>query len=433
MDKFVIEGGRRLQGTIRVNGAKNAALPMMAASLLLEQGDRLVLRNVPNLVDIRTMGTLLGKLGVQVTRTRDVLTLSVIDDTPVIAPYEIVKKMRASICVLGPLVGRRREAKVSQPGGCVIGDRPVDLHVRGLEDLGVDITIKRGYLEADASNLKGRTVYLGGAYGPSVTGTQNILMAAVLAEGTSLIECAACEPEVQALADLLNSMGARIRGIGSPRLIVEGVKNLHGTDTAVIPDRIEAATFMAAAAATRGDVRIEKCRPDHMIAPLQMFRRAGIETNQGEDWIEVHSEGSFQPVDITTLPYPGFPTDFQAQFMAVMSMGTGISIITEKIYPDRFMHVPELRRMGAHIRKEGTCAIIAGVDHLVGAEVMASDLRASAGLVVAGMAAEGFTEIHRVYHIDRGYQNLERRLCELGARVSRVSEKKNLALIRDVV
>ena len=433
MDKFVIEGGRQLQGSIQVNGAKNAALPMMAAALLLEQGDRLILRNVPNLVDIRTMGILLGKLGVRVTRSKDVVTLLVTDDKPVIAPYEIVKKMRASICVLGPLVGRRRAAKVSQPGGCVIGVRPVDLHIRGLADLGANISMKRGYLEADGKNLKGRTVYLGGAYGPSVTGTQNVLMAAVLAEGTSLIECAACEPEVQALAEMLNEMGAKIEGIGSPRLIIHGVKQLHGADVSVIPDRIEAATFMAAAAVTEGHVRIEKCRPDHMIAPLESFRSAGIHTEQGEDWIEVQSEGDFKPVDITTLPYPGFPTDFQAQFMAVMSVGKGISVITEKIYPDRFMHVPELSRMGANIRKEGTCAIIAGVEQLVGAEVMASDLRASAGLVVAGMAAEGFTEIHRVYHIDRGYENLEQRLCGLGARVSRVVEKKENALIREAM
>jgi UDP-N-acetylglucosamine 1-carboxyvinyltransferase len=258
-------------------------------------------------------------------------------------------------------------------------------------------------------------------------------MAAVLAEGTSLIECAACEPEVQALAEMLNEMGAKIEGIGSPRLIIHGVKQLHGADVSVIPDRIEAATFMAAAAVTEGHVRIEKCRPDHMIAPLESFRSAGIHTEQGEDWIEVQSEGDFKPVDITTLPYPGFPTDFQAQFMAVMSVGKGISVITEKIYPDRFMHVPELSRMGANIRKEGTCAIIAGVEQLVGAEVMASDLRASAGLVVAGMAAEGFTEIHRVYHIDRGYENLEQRLCGLGARVSRVVEKKENALIREAM
>ncbi|MBI2898713.1 MAG: UDP-N-acetylglucosamine 1-carboxyvinyltransferase [Planctomycetes bacterium] len=432
MDKFIVEGGRTLRGTVRAKGSKNAALPMMAASILLDPGDRLVLRGVPQLSDIKTMSLLLGKLGVRADRAGETVTLRAVDDSEVEAPYEIVRQMRASICVLGPLVGRRRAARVSQPGGCVIGVRPVDLHTRGIAQLGAAISQEHGYIVAQARRLVGRTVYLGGAFGSTVTGTENVLMAAVLAQGTSLIECAACEPEVQAVAELLNAMGARIQGIGSPRLIVHGVRRLHGADVEVIPDRIEAGTFMAAAAVTGGDVRIDHSRPDHMVAVVEHFRSAGVHVETGDDWIRVMSNGLFKPVDVATLPYPGFPTDMQAQFMALMTLGEGITVITEKIYPDRFMHVAELGRMGARIRKEGSCAIIEGVKSLHGAEVMASDLRASASLVVAALAADGVSEVHRVYHLDRGYDHLERRLNALGARVQRVEEKKG-ALVREAV
>ncbi len=433
MDKFVIEGGRALRGTVRVKGSKNAALPMMAASLLLDPGERLLLRGVPALSDIKTMSLLLGKLGVRVERAGETLTLKVLDDSRIEAPYEIVRQMRASICVLGPLVGRRRAARVSQPGGCVIGVRPVDLHVRGLQQLGAAVAQEHGYLLAQARRLVGRTLYLGGAFGSTVTGTENVLMAAVLAQGITVIECAACEPEVQALALLLNEMGAKIQGIGSPRLVVHGVRRLRGAEADVIPDRVEAGTFMAAAAITGGDVRIENARADHLVGVVEHFRAAGIHIETGPDWIRVMSNGLFKPVDVATLPYPGFPTDMQAQFMALMTLGDGITVITEKIYPDRFMHVAELGRMGARIRKEGSCAIIEGVKSLHGAEVMASDLRASASLVVAALAAEGSTEIHRVYHLDRGYDHLERRLNALGARVQRVEEKKAALLVREAV
>jgi len=433
MDKFVIDGGRPLHGTVRIQGSKNASLPMMASALLLEPGEKLVLRGVPQLEDVKTMITLLGKLGVRTSRIGDSLTLLAVNDTPIEAPYDIVKKMRASICVLGPLVGRRRAARVSQPGGCIIGVRPVDLHVRGLAQLGASIIQQHGYLVAQARRLIGRTIYLGGPFGSTVTGTENVLMAAVLAQGTTVIECAACEPEVQTLAHLLNAMGAKIQGIGSPRLIVHGVRRLHGSQATIIPDRIEAGTFLAAAAITGGDVRIENCVPDHMVAVLESFRSAGVHIEAQPDSMRVMSNGLFKPVDVTTLPYPGFPTDMQAQFMALMSLGDGITILTEKIYPDRFLHVAELMRMGAHIRKEGSCAIVAGVDSLHGAEVMASDLRASACLVVAALAAEGTTEIHRVYHLDRGYDHIERRLNALGARVRRIPEEKEAIVMREAV
>jgi UDP-N-acetylglucosamine 1-carboxyvinyltransferase len=379
------------------------------------------------------MGRLLSQLGVRVTSARDLLVLEVADESPCTAPHDLVKTMRASICVLGPLVAKRRKARVSQPGGCVIGVRPVDLHVKGLGDLGASISLEHGDLVASARRLAGRTIYLGGPFGSTVTGTENVLMAATLAHGTTVIECAACEPEVQELARLLVKMGARIDGIGSPRLVVHGVRRLHGAEHTVMPDRIEAGTFMAAAAITGGDVRVENINPDHMVAVIESLRSAGVHLETGDTWCRVISNGLFKPLDVTTLPYPGFPTDLQAQFMALMALADGITIITEKIYPDRFMHVPELMRMGARIRKEGCCAIVAGVKNLHGAPVMASDLRASAGLLVAALAAEGFTEIQRIYHIDRGYEQIEKRLNALGARVRRVAEKKEAAKVREAV
>ncbi len=422
MDKLIINGGHRLRGAIRVNGSKNAALPMMAASLLLDRGERLVLRNVPDLGDVRTMSVLLETLGVRSERSRLTLTLTVIDDRPVRAPYEIVKTMRASICTLGPLLGRRGEAHVSHPGGCAIGVRPVDLHVRGVEALGARVSVDHGYIVARGP-IRGETVYLGGAFGSTVTGTANVLMAAVLARGTTAIEYAAQEPEVQELALLLNAMGARVEGIGGYRLVVHGVPRLRGADWTVIPDRIEAGTFMACAAITRGDVVVENVRAEHMTAALEALKQMGCRLDIGTFTVRVRGPKRLRPVDLNTLPFPGFPTDLQAQVMACCCVADGISVITEKIYPERFHHLPEYSRMGAQVRKYESAAIIHGVRELHGAPVMASDLRAGAGLVVAGLAARGYTEVQRIYHLDRGYDHIERRLNAVGARIRRGNDK----------
>jgi len=423
MDKFVIHGGRPLRGRIRVHGSKNAALPMMAASLLLHRGGRLVLRNVPDLADVRTMARLLGELGVDVQRSGSSLALTVVDDRPVRAPYDIVKTMRASICVLGPLIARRGEAQVSFPGGCAIGSRPVDLHLKGLQRLHSRIGVRNGYIMA-RGRLRGSTVYLGGTFGSTVTGTDNILMAAVLAKGRTVIEHAAQEPEVQELAHLLNLMGARIEGIGNHRLLVHGVDRLHGAQKTVIPDRIEAGTFMAAAAITGGDVTIENVHAEDMTVVLETLNQMGVRLEAGTYTVRVNARGlkRLDPVDVTSLPYPGFPTDLQAQFMAILTLAKGISVVTERIYPDRFTHAAELSRMGAEIRKQESTAIIHGVPRLSGAPVMASDLRAGAGLVVAGLAARGRTEVLRVYHVDRGYDRLEERLSSLGANIRRAKD-----------
>ncbi|MBI2932965.1 MAG: UDP-N-acetylglucosamine 1-carboxyvinyltransferase [Planctomycetes bacterium] len=431
MDKFIIHGGHRLRGSIRVNGSKNAALPMMAAALLLERDEVLVLRNVPDLGDVRTMGTLLERLGVRVERERATLKLAVADDTPVQAPYEIVKTMRAGICTLGPLVGRRGEAHVSHPGGCAIGVRPVDLHVRGIAMLGARVKTDHGYIVATAKRLRGGTVYLGGAFGSTVTGTANVLMAAVLARGTTVIEYAAQEPEVQELANLLNAMGARIEGIGSYRLVVHGVERLRGTRWTVIPDRIEAGTFMACAAVTAGDLLVENVRAEHMTAVLETLREMGCGLEVGSFSVRVRGPRRLRPVDLNTLPFPGFPTDLQSQFMACCCLADGISVVTEKIYPERFSHLPEFCRMGARGRKYESAAIISGVRELHGAPVMASDLRAGAGLVVAGLAARGYTEVQRIYHLDRGYDHVERRLNAVGAKIRRVAEKAKEAPVRE--
>ncbi len=422
MDAFVIEGGRPLRGSVETCGAKNAALPMMAASLLLGEG-KLVLRRVPDLQDIRTMELVLQHLGVRTERRGSEMTFRVASEKNVVAPYDLVSKMRASVCVLGPLVGKRRRAEVSLPGGCAIGDRPIDLHLKGLKALGASITLEHGYVKAGALRLSGGTMYLGGPFGSTVTGTENIMMAAVLAPGTTVIECAACEPEVQEVAHLLVQMGARIEGIGSTRLTIHGVRKLHGAAFDVIPDRIEAGTFMCAAALTGGDVSIERCNPDHLMYVGECLREAGANVETGPDRIRVIGNGLFRPVNIATLPYPGFPTDMQAQFMALMTRVQGISVITEKIFPDRFHHVRELARMGARIVREGPSAIVVGAPELHGAPVMASDLRASAGLLLAALAAHGETLLQRIYHLDRGYDRIEKRLNALGARIRRVNLK----------
>jgi UDP-N-acetylglucosamine 1-carboxyvinyltransferase len=363
-------------------------------------------------------------LGVECSRDDDgTITTHVSDESACEAPYELVKTMRASVCVLGPLLGRRRRARVSFPGGCVFGPRPIDLHFKGLRALGVELDLEGGYIVADASRLRGAAIYLGGAFGPSVTGTANVLMAAALAEGTTRIEMAACEPEVQDLATFLTKMGADIRGIGTPTLEVRGVKELHGAEHTPVPDRIEAGTFLAAAAITGGKVTVTGCRPEHLGAVLERFSAAGCRLEVGEDRITLARRGRINPVDVTTLPYPGFPTDLQAQFMAMLSLAQGVSIVTEKIYTERFMHVAELTRMRARIRKENNIAIVEGTDFLSGAPVLASDLRASAALVLAGLVAEGKTEVRRVYHIDRGYERIEEKLSHLGARIERVRDE----------
>jgi len=419
MDIFCIDGPVRVSGTIKVNGSKNASLPMMAASILA--GGRTVLKSLPFLSDISVFGELLGRLGCKVGREEngDFFVDSSSVDNPV-GEYEIVRRMRASVCILGPLLGRCGRAQVSMPGGCAIGDRPIDLHLRGLRELGAEIHLKNGYIVAEAPRgLVGKEIFMGGAFGSTVLGTANVLMAAVLARGRTVIESAACEPEIVDLANCLKQMGAKISGIGSPRLIIEGVEGLEPVEYKVIPDRIEAGTFMVAAAITGGELRVINCRLNDMMAVVDKLRRMGVTVEPVEDGCVVTRNGPVKSSDITTQSYPGFPTDLQAQFMALLSLAEGNSVIIEKVFPDRFMHIAELNRMSANLRKEGSAVIVAGVDKLIAAPVMASDLRASAALVLAGLAAEGTTVVNRVYHIDRGYERIEERLNEVGARITR--------------
>jgi UDP-N-acetylglucosamine 1-carboxyvinyltransferase len=423
MEQFVIRGGRRLRGQVSISGSKNSALPIMAACLLAEGPCKLY--PVPSLADVDFLGELLGELGCQVSREGSNLLLQVKSESSSHARYDIVRKMRASICVLGPLLAKRKYARVALPGGCSIGSRPVDIHLRGLRALGARIKLDSGDIVADCDELIGAEVFLGGPFGSTVTGTANIMMAAALAKGTTLIECAACEPEVQDLAAFLNAMGARISGAGSPRVTIEGVKKLTGVDYRIIPDRIEAGTFMIAAAITNGEVKLENVRVDHMMAVVDKLREIGVIIEKNNGGVVVSSNRRIAATDVTTQPYPGFPTDLQAQLMALLCQANGNSILTEKIYPDRFLHVAELGRMGANIHKEGPTAIVTGVSELVGAPVMASDLRASAALVLAGMAASGTTVINRVYHIDRGYESIESKLAALGADILREDPYKN--------
>lgn len=422
MDAMVLVGGRRLKGRVQANGAKNAALPIMAASILADGPMRL--RGVPDLMDIRTMMRLLVTLGVKAEREADgTMVLEARRRTRRNrATYKIMKTMRAGVCVLGPLMARRGKAEVSLPGGCAIGDRPVDLHMKGLRALGAALEVEHGYIVGETRRLHGAEMYLGGPFGSSVTGTANVLMAAVLAEGETVIDCAACEPEVQDLANVLVKMGAQIGGIGSPRLLIEGVDRLTGCEHTVIPDRIEAGTLLLAGAATGGDVTVEGARWNDLFALVHTLREAGADVEHYDDTIRVRAPRRLRSVDVTTLPFPGFPTDLQAQMMAALVTADGISVVTEKIFPDRFMHVAELSRMGARIRKEGNAAVVHGVRDLSGAPVMASDLRASAALVIAGLVASGKTTISRVYHLDRGYERLERKLRKLGAEVGRIKE-----------
>lgn len=419
MDTFRIEGPVKLSGAVRINGSKNASLPIMAAAILAT--GKSTIKAVPHLSDISVFSELLGQLGCKVTRepNGDLCINSTTVDNP-IGEYEIVRRMRASICILGPLLARCGRVEVSMPGGCAIGDRPIDIHLRGLRELGAKIHLKNGYIVAEAPNgLTGRDVFMGGPFGSTVLGTANVLMAATLAKGKTVIESAACEPEMVDLANCLTKMGAKIIGVGSPRLIIEGVKELQPVEYQVIPDRIEAGTFMVAAAITAGQLRLENCRLDDMMAVVDRLRGIGVTIEALNGGCVVTRNGSIKPADITTQPFPGFPTDLQAQFMALLALAEGNSIVIEKIFPDRFMHVAELNRMAARLRKEGPAVIIAGVKKLIAAPVMASDLRASAALVLAGLVAEGTTVVNRVYHIDRGYEKIEERLNPVGAKIIR--------------
>jgi UDP-N-acetylglucosamine 1-carboxyvinyltransferase len=426
MDMFVIQGGYPLTGRTTVSGAKNAALPIMAASLLAE--GLTTLHDVPDLVDVDTLAHLLRALGSRVERNASGdLTLEVLNTRPNLADYELVRRMRASVCVLGPLLARRGAACVSLPGGCNIGDRPIDLHLKGLSALGASIRVERGYVIAEAKRLRGANIYLGGPFGSTVTGTANVMAAATLAEGRTTIEAAACEPEVVDLGHYLNAMGAQITGLGTPFLQIEGVERLQGVPHTIIPDRIEAATLMIAAAMTYGDVRIDNVRVDHMTAIIEKLREIGITIEVQGTSVRVTTSGQLRSIDCIALPYPGVPTDVQAQLMALLTCATGISIVTDKVFPDRFMHLPELVRLGARIRREGNCAIVSGVPELSGASVMASDLRASAALVLAGLAATGESVIRRIYHLDRGYDQLDVKLNQLGAKIQRmVDEPQNM-------
>ncbi len=417
MDKLIISGGTTLTGDIRISGAKNAALPILAASLLADE--LVTICNVPHLHDITTTMELLGRMGVSLT-IGEKMEIEV-DPTTIkelFAPYELVKTMRASILVLGPLVAKYGKAEVSLPGGCAIGSRPVNLHIRGLEAMGAKVTVENGYIKAEAKRLKGAKLVLDLI---TVTGTENLMMAATLADGVTIIENAAREPEVVDLANCLNSMGAKVSGAGTDTVTIEGVERLHGTTYCVLPDRIETGTYLVAAAITGGKIKVKDAEPKHLDAVLAKLRDAGAEIECGDDWITLDMKGKRpKAVDLTTAPYPAFPTDMQAQFCALNAVAEGTSIITETVFENRFMHIQELDRMGAEIKLQGNTAIINGVKGLTGAPVMATDLRASASLVLAGLVAKGETTVERIYHIDRGYQLIEEKLQQLGANIRRV-------------
>ena len=416
MQQLKICGGRRLVGEIRASGAKNAALPILAAALLT--ADDLVLHNVPDLADVRTMLKLLSGMGVRVERSGTDVTLNAGAVTSTVAPYELVKTMRASVLTLCPLVARFGTAEVSLPGGCAIGARPVDQHIRGLRQLGASVEIDHGYVKAHAARLTGAHLVTDMV---TVTGTENLGRAAVLADGVTVIENAAREPEVVDLCDCLKAMGAKIEGEGTPVIRIEGVERLHGAEHTVIADRIEAGSFFVAAVVTQGDVLVTHCEPGHMEVVLDKLREAGAQLNVGADWVRVRMTGRPKPVSIRTVPHPGFPTDMQAQFMTLNCLAEGTARITETIFENRFMHVPELMRLGAQISIEGHTAIVQGVPALTGATIMATDLRASASLVIAALAAQGESTVDRIYHLDRGYEHMEDKLRSLGADIVRVN------------
>jgi len=431
LDKFVVEGGHPLEGSVEVRGSKNAVLPVMAAALLADEPLRI--ENAPALADVDTMVGVLRSLGCTAERDRaGVLEICAPGEPDSRAGWEHVRRMRGSVTVLGPLLARTGRAQVSLPGGCVIGVRPIDVHLKGLQALGARVRIEGGYVVAETprGGLRGTSLYLGTAFGSSVTGTANVMMAAVLAKGRTVIHGAACEPEVVDLGDCLVAMGARIKGLGSPQIEIEGPCHLSGATWSVIPDRIEAGTFAIAGAMVGGRVHVAGCRPDHLSALLDRMVEARIPFEAGDTWIETQPYHPRDPLrrprstDVTTLPHPGFPTDLQAQWMALMTLSDGISVITENIYPDRYMHIAELARLGAVVRRQGTSAVVQGTPKLSAAPVTASDLRASAALVLGALVAEGTTEIHRVYHIDRGYERIEERLSSLGAVIRREDEKE---------
>jgi len=438
MDAFVIQGGAVLDGTIRIDGSKNASLPLMACALLTDEPS--TLRDVPNLSDIRNMARLLRSLDCDIQTAENdphTLTLHADPEGTTLAEYDIVRTMRAGICVLGPMLAKRGRAKVSMPGGCAIGDRPVDLHLRGMEKLGARLHLEEGYIIAEApggpgSRLRGTNIFLGGPNGSTVLGTINVMSAATLAEGRTVIESAACEPEVADVARLLTRMGAQIEGAGTPRITIQGVDSLKGTEMNVMPDRIVAGTYVLAGAITNGRIRLENFPMDSLTALMDRLQAVGVDlvedptpdsstTNQElVTNVTVQTQRRLAPTHVVTQPHPGFPTDLQAQMMALLCLADGNSMITEKIFPDRFLHVAELMRMGADLTRSGPTVIVSGVRQLVGAPVMASDLRASAGLVLAALAAKGQTTINRIYHLDRGYQTMEKTLQALGANIERI-------------
>jgi UDP-N-acetylglucosamine 1-carboxyvinyltransferase len=420
MDKILVHGGRRLSGSIKVSGSKNSSLPILAATLLTREP--CIVHGVPDLSDTNYMLQILAHLGAQVERASGTVTVTA-EKIHSVAPYDVVRKMRASVCVLGPLLGRCKEASVALPGGCVIGDRPIDLHLKGFEALGSAVRVEGGDIKVFAPKLRAAQIDMKGTFGPTVLGTDNVMMAAVLADGATVIEGAACEPEVVDLASFLNKMGAKIEGAGTDRIIIEGVAELHGVEHRVIPDRIEAGTFLVAGAIAGDGVTVKRVEPEHVRAVTDSLAKCGYAVDIAGDSVSVLPNGEASALEIVTEPYPGFPTDMQAQMCALLSTNRGTSLVTENIFPQRYMHVAELKRMGARVRLEGATATIEGVDSLLGAPVMASDLRASAALVLAGLKADGVTEVSRVYHIDRGYEHLDEKLQELGAHIERVKSE----------
>jgi len=417
MDKIVIRGGERLIGEVEVSGSKNATLPVFAASLLSEGSNRF--HNVPKLKDVQTIVKVLKNLGVKVWEEGEIYRIDATEVSKHKAPYDLVKTMRASILVLGPLVARMRRASVSLPGGCAIGARPINLHLMGLEAMGAKIELRRGYIEAKADRLRGADISFDI---PTVTGTENLMMAGTLAKGKTTLQNAAMEPEIIELANVLTKMGAKINGAGTRVIEIEGVGLLQAVEHSIIPDRIEAGTLMVASGLTRGNIKILHCPLQHMETVVSKLRESGMEIESDGEGARVVGNRRIRSVDVKTQPYPGFPTDMQAQFMVLMSLAKGLSVISETIFENRFIHVSELRRMGANIRIQGDTAIIQGVESLSGAQVMATDLRASASLILAGLAAEGVTEVSRVYHLDRGYEGLDKKLAKLGADIKRVRE-----------
>jgi UDP-N-acetylglucosamine 1-carboxyvinyltransferase len=420
MEKFIIEGGYKLENEVDVSGSKNASLPIIAASIMGE--GKTVLYNVPDLKDVHTMIKILNYMGVNTKFENNTLEIDPSGIYQFSAPYEFVSTMRGSICLLGPLLSKYKKARFSMPGGCVIGPRPIDLHIKGLKKLGIQIENEEGYIVGKADNIKGNTIFLGGSFGSSVLATANLMCAAVLAEGETIIEFAACEPEIVDLANFLNKMGAKIYGAGSHLIRIEGVKKLKGVEHEIIPDRIEAGTFILAGYITRSKIKVNRVITQHLLSLFDKIEESGLEISYEDNFVVTIPKNKWKAVEITTLPYPGFPTDLQAQMMSFLTLADGISLITEKVFPERFIHVGELNRLGADITLDGSKAIIKGVDVLKGAKVMASDLRASAALVLAGLAAEGITEISRIYHLDRGYEKFEKKLNQLGAKIKRVKE-----------